>query len=186
MLIVLMSVPIYALEDKMIDSLQRIDTDNLNKLLIPGFFIRAEEKKRYLDVAKEMTNRTHQELHSYSGWDIVRLGKGLSQLALSGASAAAAYLYYKKHWDISLWSVHPGQPRRIQGQDLTDIYQRSAVYGVLGFLSWYMLCDSLEQFSAIIDKKDRLDNHRRALQNEAVIQRIPVIDQTVCDRTAIQ
>ncbi len=180
-LIALLSTRVYAIEDKMIDSLQRIDSDNLNKLLIPGFFIRAAEKERYLFVAKEMTNRTYKELHSYSGWDIVRLGKGISQMALSGASAYVAYLYYKQHWDISRWNVGTDQSRTIIGQDLVDKYHRGAVYGTLGFLSWYMFNGALRQFSAIVDKKDRLDNHRRALQNEAVIQRIPVIDQTSCE-----
>ena len=186
-LIALLSTRVYAVEDKMIDSLQRIDADNLNKLLIPGFFIRTAEKERYLAVAKEMTNRTYKELHSYSGWDIIRLGKGLSQLALSGASAYAIYLYHYGHWDISRWNVAPNRPRTIVGQDLVDKSHQGAVYGALGFLSWYMFNGALKQFSAIVDKKDRLDNHRRALQNEAVIQRIPVIDQTSCEgpRTGI-
>lgn len=178
-LIALLSFPLYGIEDKMIDTLKRIDTDNLNRLLIPGFFIGKDELKRYLDVAKEMTNRTHQELHSYSGWDIIRFGKGLGQIALGGASLAAAYLYYKGHWDISLWAPAGDKLRKIKGQDLTDAHQRGAVYGILGLFSWYMFTDAMEQFSAIIDKKDRLDNHRRALQNEAVIQRIPVID-SIC------
>lgn len=181
-LIGLLSSRIYAIEDKMIDSLKRIDTDRVRKLLIPGFFTGPEEKERYLQVAKEMTNRTHQELQSLSGWDIIRLGKGLSQLALGGAAAAAAYFYYKRQWDISLWSIEPDKTRKIKAQDLTDVHHRYGVYAVLGCMSWYMLSEAMGQFSAIIDKKDRLDNHRCALQNEAVIQRIPVIDQTPCDQ----
>jgi hypothetical protein len=169
------------MEDKMIDSLHRIDPDNLNKLLIPGFFIRAGEKERYVDVAKEMTNRTHQELHSYSSWDIVRLGKGLIQLGLSAGASTAAYRYYRGEWDIARWVVSSNNTRIIKGQDLADPYQRAAVYGVLGFISWYFLRDGMDQLAAIIDKKDRLDAHRRALQNEAIIQRIPVIDKTVCE-----
>lgn len=175
-LIALLSFPLSGIEDKMIDTLKRIDTDDLNRLLIPGFFIGKEELKRYLDVAKEMTNRTHQQLHSYSGWDIIRFGKGLGEIALAGVSLTAAYLYYKEHWDISRWTPDVDKIRIIKGQDLTDAHQRGAVYGILGLFTWYLFTDAMEQFSAIINKKDRLDNHRRALQNEAVIQRIPVID----------
>ncbi len=180
-LIALLSTRLYAVEDKMIDSLQRIDSENLNKQLIPGFFIRAAEKEHYLKVAQKMTNDTYAHLNSYSGWDIVRLGKGVSQVALGSAASYAAYLYYfKKSWDISRWNVSADQ-RIIVGQDLTDGYQRAAVVGTLVFLAGYMFKGALDQFSAIVDKKDRLDNHRRALQNEAVIQRIPVIDQTTCE-----
>ena len=60
---VLAATKVYAADDQMIDTIKKIDPDNLSQLLIPGFFFRAEQKERYLSVAQEMTNRTYKELH---------------------------------------------------------------------------------------------------------------------------
>lgn len=181
-LFVLAATKIYAADDQMIDTIKKIDPDNLSQLLIPGFFFRAEQKERYLSVAQEMTNRTYKELHSYSLGDFVRFFKGTTKLGLSGLSVYAGYRYHKKHWDISRWSVESYKAsRQIIGQDLTDKYHRAGVYAGLGILAWYMLGDGFSDLSNVFNKRYRLERHRKALVNEAIIQRLPVCDATSCD-----
>ncbi len=177
-LLVLVSAPLCGATrsnaDVMIDAIKKIDRDKLNQLLIPGFFIREADKKRYLDAAKDATNITYKHLHSYSTRDFFRSIRAVSKLGLSGLGIAAGYAYYKQYWDISLWKVESHKTRKILGQDLTDNTHRLAVYGTIGFLATYLLRGAMSDFSDIVNKKEQWQLHREALANEAVILRIPV------------
>ena len=171
-------------DDVMIDAIKKGNGDKIREMLIPGFFTDKESMRRYLDAARAATNETYKDLHSYRAWDFVRGTKAMGQLALGGLGIAACYYYYKGHWDISHWKVEAGKSRKIGGQDLRDKKYRLAVYGVLGFLSGYMINDGLTEFSDILHKKEQWRRHRETLANEGVIMRMPICNVDTCDMLA--
>ncbi len=165
--------------DKMVEAIRRVDPDYLNQLLIPGFFIRPEEKTRYLAKAQEMTNRTFNELQSFSLGDCIRFVSGSVKSGLGALCVGLAYGCYNGLLDVSRWKWE-GEPaqRRIVTQDFlaTDANYQKGAAGVLGVLSLYLLNNGWTDFSDITSKKSRLLRHRNALAVEAVIQRLPVCE----------
>lgn len=184
---VLTSMPVAAKSDKIIQMIRRIDPYGLNELHIPGFFIKADEKKRYLGAAREVTDKAYRSLHNVSLYDFVRLMKGAIKGAAGIGSAYLAYLYSKDMFDIAQFAVGDEEQRRlVQDWDFSrratyTIPNKWLVYGVLGGLSAYLLSDARAEFSNVYNKQQRVLAYHNALAQEAYIARLPVCDVGACE-----
>jgi hypothetical protein len=171
-----------ATNDKILDMIRRIDPYGLNELYIPGFFIKAEEKRRYETAAKEVTDKAYRSLHSVSLFDFVRLIKGSLKGCAGIGAAYATYLYSTGKYDLSLLQPEAqGDQAGLKYYSLSDgktywFINRYSVYGVLGSLAAYLLNDARREFSDVLNKKERVLAYHNALAQEAYISRLPVCD----------
>ena len=161
-------------DDKMEEAIKNIDPDSLNKLLIPGLIMTAADKKKYVAMSREITNKTYKDLYSYSLSDIVRFARGVIKGGIGAAGLAGLYFYHQGTVDLSQWQVRDKKSRIISSQEITDKQHIYSVYAILGGLSLYFLHLGGKELSDIMHKKNRMKRHRDALINEAVLQRLPV------------
>ncbi len=183
----LVTTSVCAKSDKILDMIRRIDPYGLNELHIPGFFIKAAEKKRYEEAAREVTDKAYRYLHTIALYDFVRLVKG----ALKGATSAGAlyglYLYATGKLDAS-W-LAPGHDKSVSNcktYTLTDgrtypWLNKWSVSGALAGLATYFFLDAKNEFANIYSKQQRVLAYHNALAQEAYIRRLPVCDVGACE-----
>lgn len=184
-------VPASAKTDKILDMIHRIDPYGLNELHIPGFFIKAEEKKRYEAAAREVTDKAYRLLHSVALYDFVRLIKGTCKGTAGATCLYGAYLYSTGipagKFDLTL-NTHAENSDAVLplNHTLTDgkaywFLKKWTVYGVLGGLGAYLLSHAKGEFSNIYNKQQRVLAYHNALAQEAYIARLPVCDVGACE-----
>ncbi len=71
-------------EDSMLDAIKKVDRHKINQLLIPGFFIRNSDKKRYFDESQAVTNYTYKRLNYYRTTDLFRVMSALVKMGIGG------------------------------------------------------------------------------------------------------
>ncbi len=184
--------PVCAKNDKILDMIRRIDPYGLNELHIPGFFIKADEKKRYETAAKEVTDKAYRSLHSIALYDFVRLIKGTMKGAAGLGALYAVYLYSFGRtnsegktviYDLAENNLSK-DPDVVMPNTWTLIADKGlqwTVYGVLGGLGAYLLHNAKGEFSDIYNKQQRILAYHNALAQEAYIARLPVCNVGACD-----
>lgn len=184
LLLIVCTLPKCSADDKLGETIRRNDPSNLNHLLVPGFFITSEEKKRYFTMAQKMTNATYEELHSISLQDIMNFVKGTAKVGVAALGGAALYAYWRGYADISQWSGYSDENPQIRNCRTNELsgHYRKGLYTGLAVLSSYLLCSGVRDFIRIIRKEHRLHRHKDALAVEAVIQRLPVCEPEECGR----
>lgn len=92
-------------EDRIVDAIESSDPDALRDLLIPGFLIRLEDKKRYVNLAQERTNATHAQLNKFKGTDLLHCAEGAAYLGIGLSSLYLALDFFigKRDWRMSIW-----------------------------------------------------------------------------------
>ena len=184
----LLTVPsVCAKNDKILDMIRRIDPYGLNELHIPGFFIKADEKRRYEGAAKEVTDKAYRSLHNVALYDFVRFVKGSLKAAAGAGAFYAAYLYSTGKYDLSLNSL-ANDPDEVTSSNWTftdgkhnPFLNKWTVYGLLGSLGAYLVSDAKSEFVNIYNKQQRLLAYHNALAQEAYIARLPVCDVGACE-----
>jgi hypothetical protein len=159
----------HATDDRFLDAIKRSDPEYLHQLLMPGFYIRADDKKKYFALAQDMTNKTFSELHKFSYFDSIRSLNALGKLGTSAFSLIGLIAFYRTNWTIFRYD-DANQP---VGLETTK--ERSVIYGFLGALTTYFGFKAITDFTSIFSKQERFERHRNALAVEAVIQRLPVV-----------
>lgn len=179
-------MPVCAKNDKILDMIRRIDPYGLNELHIPGFFIKADEKKRYESAAKEVTDKAYRSLHSIALYDFVRLIKGTIKGAAGAVAFGAMYWYYSEDYDVSErcksgsqeWN---GNLTRDEEGPRYWWFTNWTVHGICGILGAYLLHNAKGEFSDIYNKQQRILAYHNALAQEAYIARLPVCNVGACE-----
>ena len=172
-LLVLSSMQMYgSAEDKIVDAIRSSDPRTLRQLLLPGFRIGKDEKKRYQELAKGITNKTYADQYSYSVSDLGRFMKaGLK-------CAGAAFLFMQAKPDEvkneGTEYVSTVFPNFFSGYD--KIFRHKVNRGILGFLGVWFAYSGLVDIGRVAGKKQSHDEHINALAVETIINRIPVCD----------
>lgn len=176
-------------EDKIVEAIEASDPDALRGLIIPGFLIRLEDKKRYVALAHSVTNRTHAELQKFSLSDVARSAKGLFYLGLGGTFGLLGGEFFTG-WkaDIPLPGQgtikielvpNEGAPKQVVGDANAHkkfLIGKQSIVGTFGALGVYFTGKSLGLFHDVLTKKSRLTTHNNALTVEAIILRLPAFD----------
>lgn len=178
-------------EDKIVDAIEASDPDILRGLIIPGFLIRLEDKKRYATLAHSVTNRTHTELQRLCFSDLYRTAKGMLYLVAGGVFGflAAGNVADKSVWNALfnnaqgrikiIFEADGGEARELAGAaqpEKKSFISKERVAGVLGALSLFFVGKSVGLFHDVLTKKSRLEKHNNALTVEAIILRLPAFD----------
>ena len=168
-------VPAYA-EDKMEEAIKNIDPDAVHRLLIPGYIMRSEDKKRYVAMAREVTNKTYNKLNDISFGDFFRLIKFSVKSGLALAGLTGLYLYHTKRVEITVKPDLLDVFGEYFSKESKDVINKYSLYSLLGASTLYLVDQSWREFSAIRNSESRMEEHRNALINEAVLQRLPVCE----------
>ncbi len=179
--------PIPFAEDRIMAAILASDPVAASHFLMPGFFVRADQKKEYLFKAQEMTNQTYMELNEFGLSDIARLLIGLTKCAL-GASA----LWYAAPKLSSWYSAKEGgdAPPTVGGaaaavapalpaEPKVDKFSLEGLKGVRtkigsALCGAYVALRGLKDLKTLGTRSQRYINHHNALAVEAIIQRLPV------------
>lgn len=81
-------------EDKLLMAIEASNPIEVRHFVIPGYFIQADQKARYRARAREVSNQTYIDLHSYGLSDIKHV---LSGLIKCSAAAFFGFLGYAYH-----------------------------------------------------------------------------------------
>lgn len=159
-----------AQEDKIIEAIKNSDPRSLGQLLMPGFYIGREDKKRYLELAKEVTNKTYTEQYHASMGDFVRHGLN------AGIKGGLAYTIYESIKNVSY----------------RDSEKKITLTHLKGMLNWNddglikpallavvaigLGLSALSHIKKFLSKRESYKRHRNALAVEAIISRLPACE----------
>lgn len=180
--------------DKVVDAISASDPEMLRDLIIPGFLIRLEDKKRYVSLAQEITNTTHAQMHKFRASDIFNTVKGFSYLGLSTVFAYMGFDYWasNRSWSrlfslgnikLAVQTQRAARAERaaragtdVDADEEINLVNEKIVVPILGALGVYFAGKGLGTFHAILTKQKSVDIHNNALTVEAIIQRLPAFD----------
>ena len=172
-------------KDKIVEAIEASDPDMLRAHIIPGCLIRLEDKKRYVDLAQKITNRTYAELNKFGISQLFTCSKGLFYLGLGFFCGLDMALIAKDHTGpiITLFDTLSLGTRETSKTDVdarivyADWSARKEVrLGLLGAIGLYFSAKGLGLFHDVLTKRNRLTAHNNALTVEAIIQRLPAFD----------
>ncbi len=171
-------------QDLIIEALKNSDPEALRQLLMPGFYIHSDQKKKYYAYAQEVTNRSYADLSSHSASDVPSIVFGTAKLAIAALFGYLGYRYYYGRMDVSSFGEAPNyipESNRYFSMDTpADRPYRTGVLVALASLAAYFGYNGLEEFSSVLSKYPRLVRHHDALAVEAIISRIPSCDTGSC------
>lgn len=163
--------PVYA--HSIEDAIKTSNPAALRHVLISGFTIHSDEKKRYLALAHDITNKTYADLHQNSIADVGRFIRGSLKMVGGAAALYTGYQFYKGYWDRATYVEQDHGGLGLAEYQIEDPQARGAVYVLLGFVSSYLGYKGLEDWGGILSKRYRFAKHCSALAVEAIVQRLP-------------
>lgn len=199
-------------DSSIVEAITTSDPDALRSVLIPGFYIQKDKKAEYLELARKVTNETYVNLNKGSWSDGVRFFKGLGEVAAGAALGFCAFGFYRGSMGLYASSPQVIVQQEGAGDVPTPIEQgwssknygfiwgtengsgtppanlianekvRNGLSGSLAMLALYLASKGFAQWRAISHAKSRKDHHKRAFAVEAIIQRLPVCTDTLCDQ----
>lgn len=89
----------FGTEDKIIETVEHSNPERLQCLLMPGFLIRLEDKKRYVGLAQDVTNRTFADLHKTCFYDVIKGARCALYVGLA--------IYFGKHFYDNVSFLRP-------------------------------------------------------------------------------
>lgn len=81
--------------DKIMMAIEASNPAEVCHFIIPGYFIRADQKARYLAKAQEVSNQTYIELTSYGLSDLTKIVSGLVKCSAAALFGIMGYKYYR-------------------------------------------------------------------------------------------
>lgn len=173
-LVTIISKPLFATDlHAIMKAIQASDPVALRYLLIAGFSIKTEEKKKFLVQAQQITNRTYTHLHKNSVSDLFRFIRGGLKMTGGLATAYTGYNFYKGYWDKSTFNENHALVSYEMNND-----EKKVACACLGLISSYLLYKGSQEWMDILSKQQRFVHHRAALAVEAIIHRLPTCDTT--------
>ncbi|MBA3752400.1 hypothetical protein H0X06_06475 [Candidatus Dependentiae bacterium] len=188
----------WAADGIIIDAIKASDPVGLRSLLMPGFYVRSQDKKLYSSLAQQKTKETYVNLYATSFADLGYAVKG-------SLKAAFAAFFLKNLYENSIKGkieaingpLKDADDNPVKGSfmdslpskesalsffaeqrymPLLESFQADCTAPVMGLTGIYFLKESISDFFAIVNKKDRYTRHLKALAVEAIVLRLPVFD----------
>ncbi len=82
-------------EDKLMLAIEASNPVEVRKFVIPGYFIQADQKSRYRERAREVSNQTYIELNSYGLSDLAKIVSGFVKCSAAALFGIIGYKYYR-------------------------------------------------------------------------------------------
>ena len=169
------------------------DIESLKWLLMPGTYVRLQDKKLYSSLAQQKTKETYMNLDAFGLADIRH---GTMAFLKAAAALFFGYEFYnrmieeKDHGktglvrDISLWNLvledvrptlvaAPRESLERLGEIMKDNWQ-TVCYSVI---TTYFAAKSYDDLCSIANKDERHARYLRALAVESIVARVPVFEQ---------
>ncbi len=169
------------------------DIQSLKGLLMPGAYVRLQDKKIYSSLAQQKTKEAYMNLTAFGFADIKH---GIMFLAKAGATAFFAHEFYNRMMEVknyskdaterntNLWDLvkvdvvpqvvaAPTDALTVLGQIMKDNWQTFS-YSVVAA---YFAAKSYDDACGIVNKDDRYARYIHALAVESLVARVPVFEQ---------
>ena len=188
------SSSIYGIDESIRAAIQSSNVESLQALLMPGAYVRLQDKKLYSSLAQQKTKDAFLKLQSSSFSDIKRGGASLFKALLAVLSAKEFYTL------ISTQTSYTDKDDQQGNATIAEYLRDKVAYNakdnpkeaflhaahitsthwgafLCASVAGYFGCKSWGDFKAIMHKDQRSVNYIRALAVESLVARVPVFEQ---------